>query len=68
MKEFNLKNLTKALYSGLSPTMCARGFNKHKQEISRFMLKNRLNIKEIRQKIYEKTFGSTKDVDTNSGL
>jgi len=56
MKEFNLKNLIKALKQGLSPTECSRGFKKHKQEISRFMRKNNIKIVNIRKEIYDKVF------------
>lgn len=56
MKEFNKKNLIKALSKGLLPTQCAIGFKKHKQEISRFMKKHNIDVKSIRSKIYEKFF------------
>jgi len=54
--ELTVKNLKKALSKGLSPTECSHGFKKHKQQISRFMAKYNINLKDIRKKIYDETF------------
>lgn len=56
-KEFNKKNLIKALEKGLLASEACIGFGKHKQQISRFIKKNNIDVKAIRSKIYSKYFG-----------